>query len=126
LKPETSAWMKKAEEDLNLASFVLKSDEQFINSACFHAQQASEKYLKSILQEKGADILKTHDMMLLTDAAGKFVPEITAIKQKLAALTVYAVAARYPFEDAQKEDALEAIETASICRMIIRKFLGLK
>ena len=124
MKSETKAWVKKAEEDLNLALYAFKSREHFYNSVCFHAQQSCEKYLKGVLQEKGRDIPKTHDMRMLVEAVSEFIPDISVYKNRLVSLTAYAVAARYPFEDAEKKDAEKALEISEICRKIVRKNMG--
>jgi len=76
------------------------------------------------LQEKGRDIPKTHDMRMLVEAVSEFIPDISVYKNWLVSLTAYAVAARYPFEDAEKKDAEKALEISEICRKIVRKNMG--
>ncbi len=45
---EFEKWIKKAENDLLVITNNLASKQIPIDACCFHAQQASEKYLKSI------------------------------------------------------------------------------
>lgn len=46
-KEEAMRWLKQGERDLGAAMALMEKD--FYESACFHAQQASEKALKSLL-----------------------------------------------------------------------------
>jgi HEPN domain-containing protein len=43
------AWAERAEEDFELARSSLKRRKPFTASACFHAQQCAEKYIKALL-----------------------------------------------------------------------------
>jgi HEPN domain-containing protein len=42
-------WLKKAENDLKSAQVLLASKEGLLDTACFHAQQVTEKSLKAFL-----------------------------------------------------------------------------
>jgi HEPN domain-containing protein len=44
---EALRWLNQGERDLGAA--IVLMDKEFYESACFHAQQASEKALKSLL-----------------------------------------------------------------------------
>ena len=47
------AWVERAEEDYAIARFALRRKPPFTYSACFHAQQCAEKYLKALLVHVG-------------------------------------------------------------------------
>lgn len=58
-------WLLKAEEDYEAALLLSRRRKKpLLNSACFHSQQAAEKYLKSYLSLKGVRSSKTHDLVL--------------------------------------------------------------
>ena len=51
----------KAESDLNTAQRMVGSDGPY-DTACFHAQQAAEKYLKGLLALQGEPFPRTHNL----------------------------------------------------------------
>lgn len=62
-------WFKKADNDLGTAKLLLE-EESFPASACFHAHQAAEKYLKGFLVYNGSNIedeFKIHNLLKLFD-----------------------------------------------------------
>jgi HEPN domain-containing protein len=56
---EYEKWVKKAENDLLTISNNLASVQVPIDTCCFHAQQASEKYLKAYLISRNTSFPKT-------------------------------------------------------------------
>ena len=56
-------WLRQSEEELRTARYLL--DGSFYRSACYHAEQAIEKYIKAHLIEKGWDLEKTHSIRRL-------------------------------------------------------------
>lgn len=46
---ETSAWLEKANQDLQSAKWLLGSPDALYNAVGFHCQQAAEKMLKAYL-----------------------------------------------------------------------------
>ena len=75
---------------------VLLSDRSVADSAIgFHAQQAVEKALKSVLADRGVDFPWTHDLQLLLrriEAAGVEIPECADRARRL---TPWSVEYRY-------------------------------
>ena len=88
------AWLEDAEADLaNARSLSRHRDEDTAPfAAAFHAQQAVEKGLKSLLIWFGIDYPPKHDLGLLL---GLLPAEIPASHLPVAGLTVYAVDQRY-------------------------------
>ena len=63
LRPLTVEWIAKAEGDLHSCLRETRARKHpNHDSACFHAQQCAEKYLKARPQEAGANVPKTHNL----------------------------------------------------------------
>lgn len=90
-------WLTKAASDLAAASLVLDSPGPY-DTACFHAQQAIEKMLKSLLAFYELTIPRIHDLEELQRMVleAEPLPELAGID--LTQITDYAVAVRYDFE----------------------------
>ena len=61
---ESMRWFKQAEKDLKASKNSLKLGDY--EWACFQAQQAAEKALKSILYARGFRKILTHSVFVLT------------------------------------------------------------
>ena len=96
------------------------------DSACFHAQQCVEKYLKARLQEAGLAFPKTHDLLDLLKRLLAFEPAWTTLTPQLTQLVNYAVVFRYPGISASKADAQKALAACRAVRRAVRPSLGLK
>ncbi len=57
-------WLEKAEEDLEVVAVILREDAP-PSAACFHAQQAAEKFLKALLAYRKKAVRKIHDLVRL-------------------------------------------------------------
>lgn len=68
-----------------------------LDSVCFHAKQAVEKVLKSLLTVYGTPFPKTHDLARLVHLLPLKV-DLCLDEQTLAELTYFAVGSRYPTE----------------------------
>ena len=56
-------WVRKAEHDLEAVRRIMAVDDGCpYDTACFHCQQAIEKYLKALLTFAGVPALRTHDL----------------------------------------------------------------
>ena len=64
MKQLTREWLNSALDDL-AAIERLKTEQGLSNIVAFHAQQAIEKSLKAIFEEKGIDFVKTHNLQSL-------------------------------------------------------------
>ena len=84
-----SDWLRYAISDLKLAC-VARPTEVLLEALCFHAQQAAEKALKSVLVANDIPFPKTHNLRTLLDLLPEDItppPEV----QDAASLTDYAV-----------------------------------
>lgn len=87
-------WMRKGDSDLADAARTVASEGPY-DTACFHSQQAAEKYLKALLAWHGQLIPRTHDLEEIQDLCKgiQSYPALDALD--LAELTGYAVELRY-------------------------------
>jgi HEPN domain-containing protein len=120
----TARWLAYAESDLAVARGV-DWPGVLTETLCFHAQQAAEKAIKAVLVAAGIEPSRTHDLAVLLAA----VPEGTTIgidRVSVAALTVYAVAGRYPGDDEPvgAEEHAEALATAIEVVMWARRIVA--
>lgn len=90
-------WFRKADSDLATAKKLLEGEGPY-DTACFHAQQAAEKYLKGLLAFKEQPIPYIHELNDLERACSAVEPGLDLPLLSLAELTPYAVALRYDFE----------------------------
>ncbi|MBL7163641.1 MAG: HEPN domain-containing protein [Anaerolineales bacterium] len=120
------AWATRAEEDFIMARLALRQKPPLSYSACFHAQQCAEKYLKALLVSKGVAFPRTHDLLLLQTLCEQASIFVAVNEKDLNTLSDYAVRVRYPGEDPIPEEAKEALEIAKATRKFSKQFLGLK
>lgn len=125
MKPETQEWIEKAEGDLKVARREAQTPDPVYDAICFHAQQCAEKYLKALLEEDNITFPQIHDLVVLLDLSGGLIPALDPLKPRLAHLSVFGIASRYPGVRADRQAAEEAITTAEEVRTIIRTKLRL-
>ena len=127
MTPALREWIAKAEGDFNSCGREIRARRQpNYDSACFHAQQCVEKYLKARLQAAGVAFPKTHDLEVLLDMVLLLEPQWELTRPAIAQLTNYAVVFRYPGATASKADARTAFAHARFLRELARQSLGLK
>jgi HEPN domain-containing protein len=127
MKPSTREWVVKAEEDFLAASALnLRRKKPLWNIVCFHIQQTVEKYLKARLEEAGATIPKTHDLLHLLSLATPVEPLWSSYHPAFSLLVSYAVQTRYPGRAATKADARNAMKLCRQFRKEARRVLGLR
>ena len=123
----TREWVAKAEGDLHSCLREIRARKHpNYDSACFHAQQCVEKYLKGRLQEAGAAVPKTHNLEDLLSRLLPFEPQWAALKASTMLLSNYAVVFRYPGLRASKADARKARAVCLAVRSTVRSSLGLR
>lgn len=119
-----AAWVERAEEDYLMARSALRRKRPLAYSACFHAQQCAEKYLKALLVANGSAFPKTHDLLVLRELVEKVGVLEPVEGKQLQILSDYTVWTRYPAEDPTVEDAREAMEIAKSVRQFARRRLS--
>ena len=106
-------WVNRAHSDLILAK--TKNQTVYLEDLCFHAQQAAEKAIKSVLIKHNVKFPHVHDIaerLTLLEKAGCLVPEFVRQAERL---TRFAVFTRYPgiappLSDQEHEEAVHVAE----------------
>lgn len=109
MKPEGHTLFRLAEGDRKAFYALVDADIPF-PSACFHAQQAIEKYIKSLLAAKGVKYPFTHDLIELHATLADNGIHFVLTDAQLAKLNPFAVKARY---DLLPEVLIDAAEVKS-------------
>jgi len=118
-------WLAKAESDLSAADRVLQGEGPY-DTAFFHAQQAIEKALKTLLALHSQPIPRTHDLDELQRQVLAVHPLPNLASMDLAETTDYAVQIRYDIEFwPEKEIPEEAYSLAKQIMNIIRDTLAI-
>jgi HEPN domain-containing protein len=114
-------WLLKGDSDLANVERTIDSDGPY-DTACFHAQQAVEKYLKSLLAFDGQKIPRTHDLEELQLLCALLIADHDFHNLSLEEMSDYAVSVRYDFEFwPDKDTAKEALEVVKTVRSFIVK-----
>lgn len=116
-------WLKRSEEDWQIANLLIQSDLDSYGSICFHAQQCIEKLMKALLIQVEVVPPYSHDLLTLDRMLSSNYPNWQVNTQDLAFLTQYAVAARYPGLDVDRKDALDCISKCAKLRSTALTFL---
>jgi HEPN domain-containing protein len=112
-------WILKAESDLTNAKVCLAAG-QSLDTACFHAQQAAEKYVKAYLTAYGIDFPFIHNLEKLIGLCAQRDPSFLNIKTLGQELTPYAVQLRYDDEFwPSAETAGQALDSASVIKNFV-------
>ena len=105
-------WLFRANEDIEVIRSLVKAGAGFYTSSiCFHAQQASEKFLKAFLAFSDVDFPRTHDLDFLLLECQKL--DKDAFRVDFKSLTDFGVSVRYP-DDFYIPDEKEALDYYSI------------
>ena len=122
----TARWVRKAEADFRAATTLSRATDPLHDVVCFHCQQCAEKYLNGLMEELALPIPKIHDLGDLLPALRPHHPSLGRQSRGLDFLTNFAVAIRYPDEDASKRQAEAALRWAGRVRTEVRALLGIR
>lgn len=126
MKAATREWIKKAESDYQMGlSLMRRRKVPAWDHACFHFQQAAEKYIKGRLEEAGVRFPKIHDLAALLQIASAIEPLWPALTIAGRRLNKFAVNVRYPGEDATEAEMKTAHQDAKAIRHEARASLGI-
>lgn len=90
------------------------------DTACFHCQQAVEKYVKGFLAWHGKNFPFTHDLTQLAPLCEAIAPTLTVAVPDVLALTAYAV--RLGYDNTfwpSRQEAADALAVAERVRSVI-------
>ena len=123
-------WLQQAERDYK-ATLLLGADEDsgVFDQACFHCQQAVEKFLKALIISREGDFKKIHDLSELSkDVESLGVPIGSVLSNEdMKTLNPYYVGGRYPGDRALTyEDAQEATKIVEKVKRFVEHEAGLE
>ena len=94
-------WLRMADDDLQTVRALLDNQSSY-KAACFHAQQAAEKYLKALLTHIHDSAPRTHDLEELSAVCAEYAAKLAQTwdidQSEVAVLTSYAVETRYQMD----------------------------
>jgi len=107
-------WFVRADEDLSTIEILLKERKVIPNPVCFHAQQASEKYLKGFLAHHDLHVRKIHDLEVLANDCKQIDRTCQELSKDAKFLNQFYTESRYPddYGDFSIRDAKEGYEAA--------------
>ncbi len=116
-----SQWLEKAGHDLIAAAILIEANPLILDIACFHCQQAIEKYLKTYLIYKSHEFEFTHNLDYLANECAAFDDDFENLDMKN--INSYAVRARYPDNNIIPDisEAKEYYEIASAIKELVSK-----
>lgn len=95
MRDATKDWIHLARQDIQ-ASHLLSKDDALASIAIFHAQQAVEKLLKALLEERERPVPKSHDLERLYRLVCN-AWTLTVDEDDLRVLSNVYLESRYPF-----------------------------
>lgn len=128
-KGEAARWFAQAEYDLRAAQS--NADNHLYAYACFIAQQAAEKALKSFLYGQGARQIWGHSVSELCRQAAKSKKEFVPLARRAGKLDRFYILTRYPnglpggipADEYDREDAALALALAREVLQVVKKHL---
>jgi len=113
------AWIRKAESDLTNLEMCLRENDA-LDTACFHAQQVAEKYIKAYLTVENVNFPYIHNLEKLIELCAQRDPAFAIIKTMGQELTPYAITGRY---DAEFWPSLDQAREARDAALAIKAFV---
>ena len=90
-------WLEKANDDyISAMTLMEKVIPPQVEIACYHSQQCAEKALKAFCVQKGAEVQKTHNLVVLCQSCVVLDSDFSALLSDCARLTPCSVQTRYP------------------------------
>lgn len=96
-------WIAKGSDDLLVAKMIIEQDVPVLDVACFHIQQAVEKFFKAFLVAKKEEFPKTHNLDYLKVLCIRH--DAGFAEFEVGDLENYAVRNRYPHDNDLPEPA---------------------
>ena len=89
-------WIDKGDHDLGSAKLIYLHIPEYFDTIAFHCQQATEKYLKSMLLHYNIEFQRTHNLVYLLDLLSQKLEVSDEIYDKAIVLNGFSVQIRYP------------------------------
>ena len=117
-------WLRKGDSGLRSAEILIKEEHPPTDTACFHCQQAVEKYLKGYLTLQKIDFFKSHDLDYLLKLCKDFNHKFADYEESALVLNKYGIEPRYPADIPiyySVEETKTAIKLAKEIIRVIKK-----
>ena len=95
---EIRNWLIKSQHDLGSAKRPMEGDEQYLDMAVYHCQQAAEKAIKAYLIYRDVIFEKTHNLVVLLFECVSLDSQFLQWREVAKMLTPYSSKFRYPRE----------------------------
>lgn len=121
-------WIEKADHDLGSAKLIYLHIPVYFDTIAFHCQQATEKYIKSMLEHFGVEFQRTHNLVYLLDLLAQKIDITEEIYDKAILLNGFSVQIRYPDNKIYltKDELETAINISQEFRDLAIKTIGIK
>ncbi len=121
-------WIEKADHDLGSAKLIYLHIPAYFDTIAFHCQQATEKYIKSMLEHFGVEFQRTHNLVYLLDLLAQKIDITEEIYDKAILLNGFSVQIRYPDNKIYltKDELETAINISQEFRDLAIKTIGIK
>jgi HEPN domain-containing protein len=116
MKRQSKHWLDSSEDDLILIGEII-GNEHLTHMAAFHAQQAIEKSIKAILEEKESHVPKIHNIITLKGNVEKYI-ELDLDQDIFDQLNEVYIDSRYPTD-------LGLLPDGKPSREMAEKFFGM-
>ncbi len=121
-------WFKMADRDYRVALILADGENAFYEDACFHCQQAVEKFLKGIIVYHTGDYERIHNLFTLLKAMKDLGIEIKSFTEDdITDIDPYYIRTRYDVAVAfSEEEARKAIKTVEKVKRFLEHEAGLE
>ena len=119
-------WIEKADHDLGTAIVINQYIPEYSDTLAFHCQQATEKYIKCLLERHSIPFKRSHDLRYLLDLLDDAIPISKELYEKTIKLNAFGVEIRYPDIKIEltSKDRDEAIQIAKSFREFLKLNIG--
>ena len=119
-------WIEKADHDLGTAIVINQHIPEYSDTLAFHCQQATEKYIKCLLEKNSILFKRSHDLRYLLDLLDEVISINKELYEKVMKLNAFGVEIRYPDTKIEltSHDREEAIEIARTFRQFVKQNIG--
>lgn len=119
-------WIEKADHDLGTAVVINQYIPEYSDTLAFHCQQATEKYLKCLLEMHSIPFKRSHDLRYLLDLLDETIPIDKELYESTMKLNAFGVEIRYPDIKIEltTKDREDAIQIAKGFREFLKLHIG--
>lgn len=121
-------WIEKADHDLGTAIVINQYIPEYSDTLAFHCQQATEKYIKCLLEMHSIRFKRSHDLRYLLDLLDEVISIDKGFYESIMKLNAFGVEIRYPEIKIEltTKDREEAIQIAKDFRGFLQLHIGFK